>query len=148
MDFVAVAGPFTISYQPEPTSEQLRLGYQAQLDTIGSVGLREGKQVLLFDVAHPASELAATEPASRTVHTPRPDLQQACMQAAVETIRGESWLNGVFLATWHLDPAAARTDPAALNDAPRLLQIIADQWNGTTPAATRPSVLPPADAPR
>jgi len=146
VDFVAVAGPFTISLQPEPTPEQLRLGYQAQLDTIGSIGLRESKPVLLFDVAHPASPLAATEPASRLVKTPRPDLQQACIQAAVETIRGESWLRGVFLATWHLDSAAAKTDPSALNTDAKLLQIIADEWRAPQPVAALPAAALAPDA--
>lgn len=108
VDYIAIAGGFPLSGRTDPAAHDLETGWQAHLGNMESISRREGKPIVLLDLAYPATAGAAHHPEG-AAGEPDPALQQACYEATLRATRGRTWLAGVFLNASQFPDSAAPT---------------------------------------
>jgi len=104
VDYIGVAGPFTLSTVPNPSAYQLQSGMNTQIGSVQTYAQFIKKSAILFDVYYPPTEDAAahpevpaTNPATTAPAMGLSPLQKLCYQAALVGTKGQPNLAGMFL---------------------------------------------------
>jgi len=138
LDYVGVQFYYPLVKGLSPGDEALRAGMRRRLDELAAAAKRYGKPVVLTELGYAQSEAAASKPWSDQLvgdSEAAAELKLRCMRIALETLREEPSVVGVFLWKWFPGKRNHADEFVLQYDAMR--QVIRGAW-GDGDSAPRP----------
>ncbi len=105
LDYIGIQAYFPLSDGTDPTTEELKAGWQAHLDSIERVAKRFGKPVLFTELGYRSVAGTAATPWEWPSHGETTEidleLQARCYEAFFETFWNKPWFAGAYFWKWH-----------------------------------------------
>lgn len=102
VDLIGVQAYFPLSYDEDPGSEALWLGWDGPVEKLRRLSKQHGKPVLFAEIGYDFSPDAARAP-WRSARRETPEsraLRRRLMEVALQRIEGESFIQGMFWWKW------------------------------------------------
>lgn len=128
LDFIGVQAYFPLSASTDPSEAELIAGWQKVFkEHVDPLFKRYNKDVVFTELGYARSTNAAKEPwAYHTHETPAAKaLQERCMKIALQQIKTQAHIEGVFLWKWFVGPTYREN--FLLNES-HLVQLIDNTW--------------------
>ena len=107
LDFVGIDAYFPLSYDTNPSLEDLKKGWEKWKSEIEVFQARVNKPVIFTEIGYSSSAIAPSAPWQVvTSGNSDPDIQAKCYQAFFETVWPSMWLAGVYWWKWDTNTKA------------------------------------------
>jgi hypothetical protein len=110
LDYVGIDAYFPLSYESDPSAEDLKKGWEKWKCDIEIWQSQINKPVIFTEIGYPSTRHAPYTPwKGGTEGNADPEMQARCYEAFFETVWGQPWLAGVYWWKWDTNIHAGGT---------------------------------------
>lgn len=107
LDYIGIDAYFPLSYDANPTLDDLKKGWQKWISEIESFQVRYNKPVIFTEIGYSSAPMTSSAPWQViTSGNADPEIQAKCYQAFFETAWSAPWLAGVYWWKWDTNTRA------------------------------------------
>lgn len=101
LDYAGIDAYFPLTYEPDPSMEELRKGWEKWKNEIGAWQAGINRPVIFTEIGYASTKSAPTAPWKNGMEgNADPEMQAKCYKAFFETVWNSSWLAGVYWWRW------------------------------------------------
>ncbi|NQT32829.1 MAG: hypothetical protein HQ594_04060 [Candidatus Omnitrophica bacterium] len=100
LDFVGIDAYFPLSYNSEPSQEDLSRGWQKWINEIEGFHAETDKPIVFTEIGYSSSAHAASDPWRNGEGNADVEMQAKCYNAFFKEVWGKEWLAGVYWWKW------------------------------------------------
>ena len=134
LDYVGIQAYFELSYEPAPTNDMLKAGWEPHIQTMSDLSKHLNRPVLFTEIGYRNVSDAAAKPWRWPSHdeidqiAPDNDLQVQLYHVFFNELWHKPWFHGAILWKWHGAPEQSRTASIGFTPQGKPAEALIRQW--------------------